>query len=77
MKRALMPLLGVLLSLNLATLTGCSDECGELADLVCDKMGEQDPGCQQLRKKVDQTSNDDKRACAKLLTVASDFTPKK
>lgn len=77
MKRALTPVIAVLLTLKLATLGGCSDECGELADLVCDKVGEQDEGCKKLRQRAESTSLDDKRACGKALAVANDFTPKK
>ena len=77
MKRSLLPLFALLAALKIATLSGCSDECGQLADLVCEKAGDQDAGCKKLRQQAESTSLDDKRACAKLLTVASDFTPKK
>jgi len=77
MKRSLVPLVAALAVLKLATLAGCSDECGDFASLVCEKKGEDDPGCKKLRQQSESTSLDDKRACGKALTVANDFMPKK
>jgi hypothetical protein len=76
MKKNILALLAVLIPLQLATLTGCSDECNELADLACEKAGEQSDECKKLRQRADSTSLDDKRICAKALAVVNVFTAK-
>ena len=76
MNRSLLGPLAILFTLKIATLTGCSDECTELADLGCSKAGEQSDECKKLRQRADSANNDDKRICAKALSVVNAFTAK-
>ncbi len=73
---AIKALLGVLFVFQLGTLTGCSDECTELADIACEKAGEQSEECKRLRQRAESTTLDDKRICAKALAVVNVFTAK-
>ena len=66
----------MLFTLKLGALAGCSDECTELANLACEKAGEQSDECKKLRQRAESTSLDDKRICGKVLAVANVFTKK-
>ncbi|MFO0748106.1 MAG: hypothetical protein U1F43_20980 [Myxococcota bacterium] len=76
MKRPTLPLLAVLFSFKLALLAGCADECKQLADLACEKAGEQSDECKKIRTRAESATADDKRSCGKALAVVNLFTAK-
>ncbi|MFZ4578337.1 MAG: hypothetical protein ACOYOB_08065 [Myxococcota bacterium] len=49
--------------LTLATLTGCSDACTDLADQTCKRVGQQDPLCAKLRAIAAEPKAGDQEAC--------------
>lgn len=76
MKRPIVALLAVLFTMKLAVLAGCSDECKQLADLACEKAGEQSEECKKIRTRAETATADDKRSCGKALAVVNLFTAK-
>lgn len=57
-------------------LTACSDACEELADLACQRAGENSDECKRIRETAARPSVDDKRACTLGLKVWTDFASK-
>lgn len=48
---------------SLAALAGCGSPCAELAERTCQRAGEADPACQQLRSVAQRPSEQDLQAC--------------
>lgn len=45
-------------------LSGCADECLQLAEKTCARVGQNDPLCGKLRQVAASPRGDDKKACA-------------
>lgn len=51
----------------------CGNPCNELADLTCEAAGEQSLDCDQIRKKAEEATDEDKRACEIGLKLVKDL----
>lgn len=76
MNRKVLPLLAPLFVLLLTLLSGCADECKQLADLACEKAGEGSEDCKKIRVRAEAASAEDNRVCGKALAVANTFIAK-
>jgi len=76
MNRKALVVLGALFLVKLSLLAGCSDECKQLADLACEKAGENSDECKKIRTRAEAASADDNRICGKALSVANTFISK-
>jgi len=56
--------------------SACSDECDELTEQVCARLGEEHEGCKRARKRNETASQDDKRLCGEALALTQRLTPK-
>ena len=68
--------LGALFLVKLTLLSGCADECKQLADLACEKAGDASEECKKIRTRAEAASADDNRICGKALAVANTFIAK-
>ncbi len=54
----------VVIAAVIAMLVGCTDECLQLAEKTCARVGQNDPLCGKLRRVAADPRGDDKKACA-------------
>jgi len=54
-------------------IAGCSDDCQKLADIACQKAGEDSEECKKVREQAATPSAEDKEACSLALKVVDEF----